>query len=324
MSDRIEELFARTRPLAVQTIRPPGAGAARKTLRRRRRRRTTMLAAAAVLAVLGGVVVRMDAPAVREAEPPASPAQLAELAQVTLGPATGPAPVEKQGEVTSGWSAPGFRFLGEQTLLAVCVGTGSMTLLVSGVPGSENLSKEPIGIARLEVPCSTRPVPVSTRYVVSHAAVGVEYSIVDAESAAGRAGFAFRVVTTDTGEPLTDQDERANTSYALHLTEEESLTQYGWGASVHPGGENQDDLPAWIGGRFKVAAACAGNGVLKVEIRRATGKTVDSWELPCRWPPQRYDWSPAKGSGDLVLNVAYVPATDSRAAAEISVQFDPN
>jgi hypothetical protein len=279
-----------------------------------------------VLAVLGGVFARPGSPPAETAEPPAmptTPAEMAQLARVTLGPPTGPAPVEKHGEVITGWSTPGETYFGEQTLTAVCVGAGSMTLAVTGVPGSENLSKEPIAIARLEVPCSARPTPVTTRYVAGHGSLSVEYTIVDAESAAGRAGFAFRVRTSDTGEPLSITDDRANTTTALHLTEEESLTQYGFGAPVNPGRDFEDDLPDWIGGRFKVAAACAGRGTVKVTIKRSTGKTVDSWELPCRWPPQRHDWTPARGSGDLVAHLSFEPSSDSSDGADVSFQFDP-
>ncbi|SDT71520.1 hypothetical protein [Actinoplanes derwentensis] len=314
MPDHFEELFARARPVAVQTIRPPGTDAARQTVRRRRRRRAVAIGVAAVLVVLGGVLVRPgSAPPVVA---PVSPERLGQVARNALGPATGPVAVEKQGEVRNGWSAPGYVYFGEQQLIAACAGTGSMTLVVTGVSG---LSAGPSLVRELTVPCSDVPEPVSTRYFPDNRhTAGVEFSIVNA---VGTAGFAFRVLTPDTGEPLRLDVDAASPNTALQLTEKESRSGFGMSGDLE--GEAVSVLPETVGGRFTVAVACAGVGRLEVTIRRVSGGTVDTWEMPCRWPPERHNWKPAQASGDLELQLLFVPGSDSTAGAHFAVQVIP-
>jgi hypothetical protein len=320
MSDPIEEMFARTRQAGVLTIRPPGVEAARRTVRFRRRRRVASLAAVVTLALLGGAFARMAVPGPeRKEQPPATPLELSRTAKAALGHPAGPVAFEKEAEAEPGWSTSSPRYLGELTLLAACAGTGQLTLAVIGTPGSESLSTDPVEVTRLDVPCAEHPLPVTTRFVIE-GFVNVDYKLL--HSPAG-AGFAFRV-TSVTGEPLTDQNDEANTTSALHLTEEQSMNGYGLGAAVgYDRRVFQDELPSWIGGRFKVFTACAGLGSIKVQILRAGGKVVDTETVPCQWPPKRHDWAPARGIGDLRIRITYLPKTDSRAPVSFAVQFEP-
>ncbi|GAA1600602.1 hypothetical protein [Actinoplanes couchii] len=317
MSDQFSDLFTQARPAAVSEIRPPGADAARRTVRGRRRRRNTLLAAVAVVALFGVLVIRPDpAP-----QPDILPAELVQQARNALGEATGPVAVEKSGEVRKGWSYSGDSYLGEQTLTLVCAGAGSVTLAITGTPVSENPSQDPIDISWQVATCSDKPVTVQSQYMSGPGLGSIEYTIV---AVSGTGAFAFRVLTTDTGEPMTTADNRANPTAALHLTEQESNSQFGMIASVPADGTFAEELPAWIGGRFTVAAACAGLGTLKVAVKQARdGKTVDTWELPCRWPPKRYDWKPARGVGALELHVEFEESTESLDDADFSFQFAP-
>ncbi|GGN57105.1 hypothetical protein GCM10010112_09590 [Actinoplanes lobatus] len=314
MSDQLEEIFARTRPTAVQAIRPPGAEAARRTVRIRRRRRAVGLAAVLVLAVVGGVLVRKPAPG---PSLPADPVRLTQTAKVALGTSTLPAAVEKAAEVTPNWSSSSPVYHGELTLRAACAGAGEITLAVIGNPGSESSQTEPFELARLKVPCSQRPEPVETAFEPS-GAINLDYKIVESTIASRSAGFAYRL-TSDTGKPFAMGDDQANPTAALHLTSDEGFGTGGSLSARRPGWK--DDLPSHVGGDFRILAACTGDGTLVVEILKKSGKVVDTVRVPCHWPPKRYDFEPARGTGDLYYRISYkhitMPSTD------FAVQFVP-
>ncbi|MBW6432748.1 hypothetical protein KZ829_03205 [Actinoplanes hulinensis] len=314
MSDQLEEIFARTRPTAIQAIRPPGAEAARRTVRIRRRRRAVGLAAVVVLAVVGGVFVRKPAP---PPLPPADPVQLTQTAKVALGTSTMPTAVEKAAEVTPNWSASSAVYFGVLTLHAACAGTGKITLAVMGNPGSESQLTEPIELARLKVPCSERPEPVRTDFEMG-GVIGIDYKIVENATAPRSAGFAFRL-TSDTGEPLTVTDSRANARNALNLTSDKGFG-VGGGKTAGPRGW-KDDLPSHVGTDFRILAACTGHGTLVVEILKKSGKAVDTVRVPCHWPPKRYDFESTRGSGDLYYRISYDHTAGS--STDLAVQFVP-
>ncbi|MEV0896448.1 hypothetical protein [Actinoplanes sp. NPDC049802] len=320
MSDQLEEIFARTRPSAIRAIRPPGAEAARRTVRIRRTRRAVSLAAIVVLAVVGGVIAGMRPPPPPEKrELPADPVKLTQTAKVALGTSSTPAAVEKATEVKPGWVASSTRYFGGLTLRATCAGDGSLTLAVIGNPGSEMLQTEPVELARLDVPCAEKPEPVETAFEIGQNFPDVDYKIVDVGTPAKPAGLAFRI-TSDTGEPLTAQDERANPTFALHLTSDKG---FGSGGGITAGRRGLvDDLPSHVGGWFRVLGACAGRGTLRVDILKASGKVVDTVRVPCQWPPKRYDFEPARGSGDLRYRITF-ESSKPFASADFMVQFVP-
>ncbi|GAA0461860.1 hypothetical protein Aca07nite_74450 [Actinoplanes capillaceus] len=318
MSDQLEEIFARTRPMAVQAIRPPGAEAARRTVRIRRRRQVVSVAAAVVLALVGGVVVGLRPPPPPKRELPANPVELTQTAKAALGTSATPAAVEGATELTPAWSASSDIYHGVLTLAATCAGTGEFTLLVIGRPGSESQRTEPVELARLKVPCSKRPVPVQTEFEMA-GVIGIDYKISDSTVAPRSAGFAYRV-TSDTGAPLIKGDDKANPTAALKLTSDKG---FGSGGSTSAGrGGFKDDLPSHVGVDFKILAACTGHGTLEVEILKKSGKVVDTVRVPCSWPPKRFDFRPARGSGDLYYRISY-DATEGE-STDFMVQFVPN
>ncbi|GAA4921921.1 hypothetical protein [Actinoplanes utahensis] len=323
MSDQLEEIFVRARPDAIREVRPPGAEAARSTVRRRRRRRAVVLATAAVFAVLGGVVTWIAPSSPPPTPPAATPVDLPGAAKAALGPVTAPAAVAvaQQAAVKSTWKATSASHLGELTLRAACAGTGTMTLIVDGIPGGESLEKEPVEVTRLKLPCTDRPEPATERYVLGQGFTTVEYRIEDAADAEGRAVFAFRV-TVETGKPLDGSGDDSYAISALRLTEEQSNTGYGFGSPIDENRSHEEEVPSRFGTRFRVMTACTGIGTLTIELRQAGGKLVDTTTATCRWPAKRYDWEPARGSGKLVLHVAYQPTTDSRAGADFMIQLE--
>ncbi|HWS33908.1 MAG TPA: hypothetical protein VN408_14345 [Actinoplanes sp.] len=318
MSDQFDQLFTRARPSAVSTIRPPGAEAARQTVRARKRRRNTTIAAAVVLAALGVFFIR---PATSSPEPAAS-VNLVAQARYALGDVTGPVAVEEQGEVRDGWTVSGSAYHGEQNLTVVCAGTGTMTLRITGIPYTEgDPEQNPIEIIRVVVPCSNQPVPEERQYLTG-APESVVYTIVDSS---GTAGFAFRVETPETGEPMpVGSDNRADPSVALGVPEIDYDSQVEVRGALGPDGEKTEDLPYRIGGRFTVAGACAGVGRMEVTVRQTGGRIIDTWRLPCQWPPKRHDWKPARGSGDLEVHVKFVSSLpDSITETEYALWFQP-
>jgi hypothetical protein len=329
--EELEDLFADLRADAIRGIRPPGADQVRRTVRRRRT--TTAAVAGVLLVVLGGTVALLGFPS--RPTPPAGrdPLTRTELDRLTgladravTASNPGPAVFTRGGPVVGVFRATEQIFLGEINLQVACAGTGSVTLLVRGTPSSESNTTERTEVARLTVQCSAEPLPAGTTFVLGQF-IDITVELVDADSARGRAGFAYRA-TSDTGEPAT-RDGPNNPTAALRLPEELPPGS-GWGGGLEV---TDRRIPAdWdpLDGDFRLALACAGTGSLRVTVRQARSATdpegtvtgTKTFDATCGYPPERQDFVIGRIRNRQV-NLSWTYESGSPAPARIGYQFLP-
>ncbi|MEU4693152.1 hypothetical protein [Actinoplanes sp. NPDC023714] len=296
MTDRIEELLADLRTSAVREIRPPGAAAARRTVRRRRTTGVVALAGALTAALVGGFGLAR--------QPEAAPILPAASASPTAG--LNPAPrlaaealrlirddrpaYEQAGPVRPG----GFErrmYLSRLTLTVACAGAGRFTLVVTGdVEGDRFDMAEDRELARIEVPCSAAPAPI-TRRINAYMVPELRFGLEDTTSAGGKAGYAIRV-TGDDDATLAPDDEAASVQAVLGR---ETGARAGGGApeeepfdgKFHRSAQHAE-FPA--DERYTFALACRGTGTYAVQIRRGDDGTIlAEHAVACSWPPLRKD-----------------------------------
>jgi hypothetical protein len=298
--EELDDLFAGLRADTIRQIRPPGADRVRRTVRRRRA--VTVSFAGVLLLVLGGTVALLGFPSRPTA--PAGPDRLtqAELDRLTgaadkavTASNPGPAVFSRRGPVLGVITATEQIYLGEINLQVACAGTGSMTLLVLGTPAGPDMTGERPEVARLTVPCSAEPVPTGTTFVLNQFA-DVTVELIDARSARGRAGFAYRA-TSDTGRPAA-RGVANDPLGALRLP-----TSLPPGTDFAGGGPVTEDPSEFgfqsLNGDYRLALACAGTGRLRITVRQArsavmpsqTVVATESFEAACRYPPQRQDFA---------------------------------
>jgi hypothetical protein len=163
---------------------------------------------------------------------------------------------------------------------------GRITLIVSTVPGGEEGNGPPIEVTRASADCTPDAVPVRSSFIGHMGSKNFLFQLTDSDTAAGRAGFAYRV-TSDTGKPMLESDE-LNPATVLHLR---SDAEFGMGVLLPADRERIGDQIS-LHGRYQLAAACAGIGTLYVKI----GKQAAS--VKCSWPPKRQDFKLARFSAD--------------------------
>lgn len=330
MAEEFEDLFAALRADTMPRVRPPGVARVRRTVRRRRAATATF--AGVLLVVLGGTVALLGLPA---GHPPSTAAGA--LSQTELDHLTGladravtagnpgPTVFARRGPVAGLVTATEQVYLGEINLQVACAGSGSVTLLVRGTPGSESGSTTRTEVARLVAACTAEPLPAGTTFVLGQF-VDITVELVDTGSARDRAGFAYRA-TSDTGAPAAAGSEASDPTAALRLPERLPAGS-GWG-----GGGAVSTRPVstgweWLDGDFRLAVACAGTGTLRVTVRQASraddpdGSVVASaaYRLSCRYPPRREDLAIGVIRDRQVdLTLAYEAA--SPAPANVAYQF---
>jgi hypothetical protein len=331
VAEEFEDLFADLRAEAIRRVRPPGADRVRRTVRRRRA--ITVAVAGVLLVMLGGTVVLLGFPArptVPASRDPLTEAELDRLTGVADRAVTasnpGPAVFSRRGPVDGLFDATEQIFLGEINLQVACAGTGSVTLLVRGNPGPESGTTERPELARLTAPCSAEPLPAGTSFVLGQF-LNLTVELVDAGSARGRAGFAYRA-TSDTGEPESRSSDSNNPTSALGLPEELPPGS-GWGGGVDVTGRSSTDWQP-LKGHFRLALACAGTGSLHVTVRLArsaadpegTVTGTKKFDATCEYPPKRQDFVVGSIPGRQVkLSWRYDSA--SPAPADVAYQFLP-
>ncbi len=331
MADELDELFADLRAGTMPQIRPPGVDRVRRTVRRRRT--TTVAFAGVLLVMLGGTVALLGFPA-RHPDTAAGTLSQTELDRLTgladqavRAGNPGPAVFSRRGPVTGLISATEQVYLGEINLQLACAGTGSVTLLVRGTLGSESASSGRPEVARLTARCSAEPLPAGTTFVLGQF-VDVSVEVVDADSARGRAGFAYRA-TSDTGKPTAAGSEAGDPDLALQLPD--PLPEgSAWGGSGKV--RDRSFSSGWerLDGDFRLAVACAGTGTLRVTVRQArsaddpegTVVKTKAHTMTCRYPPARQDIviGPIRGR-QVDLTFRYEAA--SAAPGEVAYQFLP-
>jgi len=281
-----------------------------------------ILVASAALLVLGAAAVVVQTrrasgePASAAAPAPNDPAQLAGLAHARLPSISATPAFDTQSPVSARYNHAVANYLGELTLWLACAGQGEMTLVGTGKPFGEAGDGPPVELTRAAAVCSADPTPVRATFTTSTAYQGMTFRLVDADSAAGRAGFAYRI-TSDTGKPLTPTDDEANPTTALHLPldgDPDEDTGYGFGGSIDVDQVHQDTSP--LHGRYTLAAACGGIGTLYVQVGKQ--RVV----VKCSWPPVRKDFRLQPFSGpDPKTRLVY--RSTSAAGASFALQFLP-
>lgn len=291
MADQFEDLFAELRVDLMREVRPPGPERARRTVRRRRT--VTVSAAVVLLVMLGGTVAlvgfpsRLTTPANHGRLPGTDLDRLTGVADRAVTASNpGPAVFSRRGPVTGGETATEQIYLGEINLQVACAGTGFISLLVRGTPTAEAGSLTRTEVARLNARCSDDPVPVGTTFVLGQF-LDITVELVDADSALGQAGFAYRA-TSDTGAPAARGVANDPTD-ALQLGND-LPTGSGWGGGGELSGGAFDTGFERLDGDFRLAVACAGTGTLRVEVRQErTATAAKAVVVACHYPPKRQD-----------------------------------
>jgi hypothetical protein len=329
VAEQFEDLFAELRADTMRRVRPPGADHVRRTVRRRRT--TTAAFAGVLLVVLGGTVALLGFPSRHPAPTAADTLSQAELDRLTgvadqavQAANPGPAVFSRRGPVVGLVSATEQIYLGEITLQLACAGTGAVTLLVRGTPGGESTSAERAEVARLTARCSAQPRPAGTTFVLGQY-LDITVELVDADSARGRAGFAYRA-TSDTGQPAA-RGETNNPTSALRLPEPLPAGS-AWGGSGTLAARVVDTGWEPLDGDFRLAVACAGTGTLRVLVRQARnaadpeGTVVgkQSFAAACQYPPKRQDFVLGVVR-ERQVNLSWTYESASPAPADIAYQI---
>ncbi|MBG0567894.1 hypothetical protein [Actinoplanes aureus] len=305
MSDMLEELLTDLRESAVREIRPPGAEAARRTVRRRRVTKAAA-SACAVLVAVGGAFVLVDRPGTEKTPAAISPSpsigseQFA--ADALAGITDAGAGFDVAAPVAAGYRRTESMVMPRLVLRAACVGAGQITLVVTGdVTGDLGNRFEDVELARVPLSCGAAPAPVTRKINASLANV-LTFRLESAGSAAGRAGFAYRV-TAEGGASLAPNDIAASVAALVGL-DDAGNTRFGGGA---PENEPFDgsfhiesgkaEFPA--GERYILAMACRGKGTYGLQIRRG-GKVLAEHSVECSWPPRRREFVIEKPLGKNV------------------------
>ncbi|GAA0795088.1 hypothetical protein [Spirilliplanes yamanashiensis] len=200
--DQLADLFAGLRADTVAAVLPPGADAARHTVRRRRQARAAVTGGLAVAAVAGVVGVAVaGTPAAPPAEPTgplptADRSALRDLAESVLPPDARSAAAWSfsLGDETS--NTAGELPAGSYRMVVACAGDGGTDVLVRWTPrGEDNLfdPERAVVVATGETACAAAPSPATLRFVTPRDGE-VMVSVEAVDGAAGRAGFAYRIV----------------------------------------------------------------------------------------------------------------------------------
>ncbi|WP_433793268.1 hypothetical protein [Actinoplanes sp. CA-252034] len=191
--DDLVTLFTRFRTEEVRQVLPPGTAAARRTVRRRRVT-TAVSTAAAILAIAGGSAVLLSDRSRPEPPPPAASAPSSPEARATaalgklVADDAGLPGIDVRSPVVDGFQHTERVYATPVQVTAACIGTGTITLAVTGKDAE---------LSRMLVPCGAEPVPV--RRDVDLNGPDLVFRLADIRSAA-QSGFAFRI-TAAPGSP---------------------------------------------------------------------------------------------------------------------------
>jgi hypothetical protein len=332
VAENLEDVFAELRADAIRQVRPPGVERVRRTVRRRRT--AVVVFAGVLLVMLGGTVVLLGFPTrpTVPADADGDPLTMTELDRLTgladravTASNPGPAVFSRRGPVAGVMTATEQVYLGEINLQIACAGSGSVTLLVRGTPGTESGKTGRTEVARLTARCSAEPLPEGTTFVLG-SFLDITVEVVDAGSARGRAGFAYRA-TSDTGRPAAAGGEASDPQSALRLPR--GLPA---GSAWAFGGDATDRRhhTGWqpLEGDLLLAVACAGTGTLHVTIRQASSAAepaatvvaTNSFDVACAYPPRRQDL-PIGRVRERQVDVSWTYESSSPAPANVAAHF---
>ncbi|MET0419400.1 MAG: hypothetical protein ABW022_25585 [Actinoplanes sp.] len=264
MTDQLDEMFAEARAEALPSVRPPGVGAARRTVRRRRG-----TAAAVVTAVVVAAIAVGSAVAFRP-----SPEPVPNLVyQTVLGGRPATPAVDWHGPVHEGYSRSAQIYVPALTVRVACAGAGQITLLVSVA------SRE---LARVPAICSPKPVAAEQRVVLPNPISSK--IVIELLDIAGQGEFAYRL----TGDfPVNPADPANSPVEAVKRPSRTPL--YTASGVLNPDEQWREVQPAHAltpGKEYTLAAACGGEGVMEMELFYPDGSNV-YLRPSCSWPPGR-------------------------------------
>ncbi len=305
MPDQFETLFAELRAETVAEVRPPGVGAARRTVRRRRTTRT-VTAAAAVLALAGGVTA--------VTLPDRAPRDGSRTGQVAAARQAAGLP---GGETVDGPVTPrtgvGFPDLppATYTLSLACSGQGTLTMR----PGQTLPGRLPVELGEQVATCAAAPQPVTL--TVRLPAPGELTVLLQGDArASGTADYALSLVnvTAEAGNPPgTESIGNARRAYDMLGERAVAVTTEQSGQTV------SYERP----GEYRLRYACAGPGTVEVEVTRPAeaGQTPFSRTVECTDDGQGVLPLSIRDGQRLILTIA--PDLDARNKAGFAFEWEP-
>lgn len=316
--DQLEKLFSDLRAETLPQVRPPGAGAARRTVRRRRGV-TSAAAALAVVAVVAGLAAGLRGNQVPPANPPApGGTSLAWFeAAATAVDLDLDAPV-MGGALKEGLTGINAAVGGLYQAKVACVGDGSVTVTFVAAAGGY-----PSETSRLVVACGRTAKTAATWFSVpgQEGKVLVSY-VADTESTGFRPAVAFRLNLAQ-----VDRYRLQDLANAAFKGPTPRNVLVGWGQFLEEEtGSGHDVVGA---GRYRVSGACAGIGIGKVILTvsavpdRGRATPVARTTLSCGMTPKvtsvtfTIPETPA-----LALDTALNPSQPARGQIATSVRIE--
>jgi hypothetical protein len=290
MTDQLDEMMTDLRARSVPEIQPPGVAAARRTVRRRRVA-SVVTSACAVLAVVGVTVALGRQPAPTPAPVATDGTRLADAARHALPART--SGFVRQAPVTVGYQEQDRAHRGLLTVWVACAGEGQITLVVNGTPEKQ------AELGRVTAQCTANPAPQRMSLAAS-TTPGLTFRLAGAQSAVGRAGFAYLLVAETAGPP-----EPRNEPAAV-LEQPGELQRMAGEASIPPGDDFHIDstFNLLTNRSYVLAAACSGTGELVVRVSRGRTVVADH-RVPCSWPPARHEFAMGRGAEQMSVSTRY-------------------
>lgn len=277
--DQLEKLFSDLRAEALPQVRPPGAGAARRTVRRRRGV-TSVAAALAVLVVVAGLAAGL-----RDSRSPANQPMSGATSLAWFDTAAKAVGLDPDEPVMGGGMKEGRTGIraavgGRYEAQVACVGYGSVTVTFVAAAGGY-----PSETSRVVLACGRPAKTAATSFTVPGLEGKVLASYVADDEASGRATVAYRLRLAE-ADRLRLQD-LANAAFKGH-TPRNAMPSWGSFLDDETGGGRDAADP----GRYRVSAVCAGTGVGKVLLTvsavpdRGRATTVARTTLSCGMTPK--------------------------------------
>ncbi len=294
MTDQLDDLFRDLRAETLTTVRPPGTGAARRTLRRRRRNRAAGAAACLAVAGVGGVGAHLLGP-VGEPEVGDRPDQAA----AAVGPAVG-ARFSGHGAATSAVVASGLVLAGHYTIALSCLGPGRVTLTVRVGDAEMGSTSARCGDGRVSRAVFTLPDTLTAT---------AELSADD--GADGRAGYAYAMT-------MRDEDRERLARDATGTLPAGPLDPVVKEWSAPSDGLQAHDATLDAGG-YRVFYTCAGTGHIELTIR--TPDAESNLVMDCE-PPLRADAEFVTMTGRETLSVRLAPDAEADRQSAYAVRLE--
>ncbi|MGX6602899.1 hypothetical protein ACWKSP_12295 [Micromonosporaceae bacterium Da 78-11] len=259
MTDQLEALFADLRSDTVQSVRPPGTDAARRTVHRRRQTRLAAVAGAAVLTLTGGAVWAGH-PGADLPSPVVGPGttDVVTAARAVVDESVGSvATVEGSGRLDGTAFGEDTGSSGDYSIFVACATPDAVNLMLVTIhtPGTAR------GLAAEWVPCDRSPKLTRIRFHLPRLTT-IKVSLTADTVDDSKLGYAYKVVA-DVLDPVEEPSElsEANASRAL------DLVRTAGGTGSLQSYTSETDLAVWVG-KYDMTTtylriACAGPGAVR-------------------------------------------------------------